>query len=171
MKAVITAVAINAVFFISIKTDPIRASGLAAAVAGVGVKESGSFRKTDGGFLHIEHILRHKALIIVEGFLSGHALGPLLQHQADGFSGPAVVEGKGLLAPEVKEQVALAHASPQQHLNGVYAAGIVFCDANELAVAGLPKHRVAHYSLHRAQADDKSGTKVAVKGDGSVKPV
>ena len=44
MKAVIMAVAINAVFFITINTDPIRASGLAAAVANIGSKVTSLFR-------------------------------------------------------------------------------------------------------------------------------
>ena len=36
----------------------------------------------------------------------------------------------------MKQQVALADAAPEQRLNGVHAAGIVFRDAHDLLVTG-----------------------------------
>ena len=75
-----------------------------------------------------EHILRGAALVIGKGFLPGHALRLRFQNQPKGFPVFPVKEGKRLLAPHMEQQIAFADAAPQNHLDGVYAAGIVFAD-------------------------------------------
>ena len=59
IEAVIGVIAVQAQLFAAGKTDPVGAGHFAAAVADIGVKHPCFFRKTDGGFLNIEHRRRH----------------------------------------------------------------------------------------------------------------
>ena len=73
---------------------------------------------------------------IAEGFPTGKALGPGIQHQPDGFSRIAVIEIISGLAGHVKQQVSLAHGTAQQCLNGIHTTGIILRDANDLFIRG-----------------------------------
>ena len=134
MKTIIAFIAIQAQLPVTRKSDPVCAGGFAAAVAGIGRKETGRFRHCDGGFLHIEHFFRLASLIIGKGSLSGHALRLRFQHQTDGFSGLAVVERICGLTAHMEQQISLTDAAAQHHLNGIHTAGIVFRDTNNLLV-------------------------------------
>lgn len=63
-------------------------------------------------------------------------LRPRPEHQAHGLARGAVIKRERLFAAHMKQQVALADAAPEQRLNGVHAAGVVFRDAHDLLVAG-----------------------------------
>ena len=101
--------------------------------------------------------------VIPGGFLRGHARGLGLQQQPYGLAGFPVIEGEGLLAGHVEQQVPLADAAPQHHLNGVHAAGIVLTDAHHLLVVGKADVQQLHGILRRPVANAQTAAAVAVK--------
>ena len=117
-KTVVTFVAIQTQLLIAGKTNPVGTGGFTAAVADIGSEDSRGFRQRDGGFLDIEHISGIAGLIIGEGFFTGQMTGLGFQHQSHGGAGFAIVERECLLAPHMEQQISLADAAAQHHLNG-----------------------------------------------------
>ena len=103
-----TVVAVQAEFFVAHQADPVGAGAFAAAVAGVGIEDPGLFRQLESDLHHVKDLAGVAGLKIGEGFLVGGEMGLGPHHQADGSVGFAIVEGKGLLAPHVEQQIALA---------------------------------------------------------------
>ena len=136
IKPVVGFAAVQADLFAAHHANPIGPGLLAAAFAGVGIEQLCLGGERNGGFLYIEHVFGLQALEIGKGFGSGHTFGSGLQHQANGFTGFAVVKREGLLAPHVEQQIALADAAAQNHLDGITAAGIILGHTHHLLVIG-----------------------------------
>ena len=134
IEAVVGLVAIQAQFPAVRDANPVCTCRFTTAFADVGIKQARPFRKLDGRFLHVEHFAGFTGLIIGEGLLAGHLPVSGLENQAHGFSVLPVVKGERLLAAHMEQEVALAHAAAQNHLYGVHAAGVVFCDADHLLI-------------------------------------
>ena len=123
VKTIVGFVTIQAKLFIAIQTDPVRAGGFSAAIAGVRRKQPGFFRKPYGGFLYIKHLFRLASLVIGKGFLFGHTRRLGFHYQADRLARLPVEERIGRLTPHPEQQITLAHAASQHHLNTINAAG------------------------------------------------
>ena len=63
----------------------------------------------------------------------------------------------------MKQQVALADAAPQHHLNGIHAAGIVLADAHHLLIVGKADVQQLHSILCSPVADAQAAAAVTVK--------
>ena len=134
VEPVIAFVTVQAQLLSTGDPDPVGAGLLTAAFAVIAVEDPGGSGQGNPGFHHVEELLAAPVKIIALGFLRGHVQGLGLQHQPDGLAGCPVVEGEGLLAGHVKQQIALADAAPQHHLNGIHTAGIVFRNTHHLLV-------------------------------------
>ena len=134
VESIVGFVAVEAEFPAACQTNPVGSGTFSAALAGVGIEDPCLLRQLNRCFLHVEHILRLAALIVSEGFLTGHTQGLGLQHQTDGLVMLAVVEGECLLTPHMEQKVSLTHTAAQQNLNGIHTAGIIFGNADHLLV-------------------------------------
>ena len=75
-----------------------------------------------------------------------------------------MIEGKGLLAGHVKEEISLADAASQQHLNSIHAAGIVLADAHRLFIGAIRKIQQPRGILGSLVPDGQSAAGVTVEG-------
>ena len=134
LEAVIAAAAVQTQLPAVLDADPVAAHGLPARLTDIGVKEPGPLRQGDPGLLYVKERLRRLGMVKAEGLLPAPRLCRPLQNQPDRPARGPVINGKGLLARHVKEQIPLSHAASQDHLDGVHAAGVILRDADRLLV-------------------------------------
>lgn len=84
-KPIVCLITVQTKFFVSAEADQMLRRTLPAAAAADRTEDPGRFRKTKLRLFYLKHILRFAALIITEGFLLCHALGPWFQHQTRSF--------------------------------------------------------------------------------------
>ena len=135
----------------------------AAAVAAVGAEQPRFFRKRKHHRLHVKQLLRLPALVVLQGVLLAQALRLRLQNKADGLARFPVVDGKRLLSPHMKQQIALADTAPQHDLNGIHTAGVVFRDADHFLVVREGQIQQADGILRGLIADRQTAADMAVE--------
>ena len=113
---------------------PVGTCQLAALLADVRIEVLCRFGEGNARGTCAEHLLIGQLVIIFQGFLPAHFAGGTVQHQAHRLPARPLIESIGALSSQVEEQVPLACAAAQDHLDGVHPAGVVLGYADDLFV-------------------------------------
>ena len=130
-ESVILAAAIGAKPFPVLQHQPAFAGLFPAAIAQTAACHLGPQGQGDTGLPHQKQLFRRFALVIGKGFLPAHGTGTGPERKAHRPATCPVIKRKSLLPRDVKQQIPLPHAASQQHLDGVYTAGIIFCNIRD----------------------------------------
>ena len=126
METVVGFIAVNADLFPVLDAYPVGCGALSAHLAYIGVKDMRLFGQIQARFLHVKQLLGSCFLVVGKGLLPGHPLRLQAQHKAYRPAVLPVIEGEGLLACQMEQQIALPHAAAQHYLDSIHAAGVVF---------------------------------------------